>query len=147
MISNPASYVKAFVNAGSNFITFHNETVLTPQKFIAETKSLGVKVGVALKPLTPLETIENILASLDLILIMSVEPGFGGQKFLPEVLTKITRLRSHPECPADISIDGGINLETAQLAVKAGANILVAGSAIFAASDPPAMIRQLKQIR
>lgn len=146
MITDAEKYLKTFVAAGSDWITFHIEAVANPHQFIEQAKNLGVKVGVSLKPLTPVTALKEILPEVDLILIMSVEPGFGGQKFQSAVLSKITELRQQYQFLADISIDGGINLETAPLAVEAGANILVAGSAIFHADDPESVIRKFKAI-
>lgn len=145
MITDPDKYLDSFVKAGSDWITFHIETVAEPQKFIERARSLGVKVGVSIKPLTPVSAIEPILTSLDLVLVMSVEPGFGGQSFRPEVLPKVQQLRATPGCPPDISMDGGINLDTAVPAAKSGVNVLVAGSAIFHAQDPEAMVGRLRE--
>lgn len=144
MISHPEKYLEAFAHAGSDWITFHIEATDNPKAFIQKAKKLGVKVGVSIKPGTSIEMIEPILKELDLILIMSVEPGFGGQKFQGEVLEKVKALRAFPECPENISIDGGINLETAHLAVKSGVNILVAGSAVFHSNDP-AIVEKIRQ--
>ncbi len=146
MISEPEKYLQDFVKAGSDWITFHVETVSDPDSLIAKIHSMGKKAGISLKPATPVERIKGYLKNLDLVLVMSVEPGFGGQKFLPDALEKVKRLRSYSDCPTNISIDGGINLDTALMAVQAGVNILVAGSTIFKASDPASMLQKLKKI-
>ena len=144
MITDPQKYLESFVKAGSDWITFHIETVKNATEFIDYAKTFNIKVGVSIKPATPPKAIFEILPHLDLILIMSVDPGFGGQKFMHEALEKVKELRKHPDCPDNISIDGGINLHTGKLAVQAGANILVAGSSIFKSENPVDMIRSLK---
>ena len=146
MISDPEQYLEAFVKAGSDLITFHIEALPHPQNFIAHARAAGVKVGVSIRPMTDVAAIEPILSDVDLVLIMSVEPGFGGQKFQPQALDKLARLRSLPNCPQHLSIDGGINLDNARLAVVAGANVLVAGSTIFGADDPEAMVKRLREV-
>jgi ribulose-phosphate 3-epimerase len=131
MIENPENYIQDFAQAGSNWITVHMEAISSP-KVLEEIKKLGCKAGLAIKPNTSVDTLlrKEFLDNTDLILIMSVEPGFGGQKFIPDVLQKVTAIREKkPEML--ISIDGGINLETGQQAIAAGVDILVAGSAIF----------------
>jgi ribulose-phosphate 3-epimerase len=146
MISDPEKYLDSFVKAGSDWITFHIEALSEPQKFIERAKSLGVKVGVSLKPQTTVAAIEKILPLVDLVLVMSVEPGFGGQSFRPEVLAKVQELRSAASCPPDIGMDGGLNLDTVPQVVKSGVNVLVAGSAIFHAQDPEAMVGKLREV-
>jgi len=146
MISDPEKYLEDFVNAGSDWITFHVETVKNPEALIEKIHAMGKKAGISFKPATPVEKIQPYLGHLDLVLVMSVEPGFGGQKFLPESLDKVKKLRSCSQCPEDISIDGGINLETAAMSVQAGVNILVAGSTIFKASDPGVMVQKLRSV-
>lgn len=143
MITAPDKYLAQFAAAGSNWITFHIETSPDPEQLIAKTKSLGVKVGVSLKPKTPVAAIADILPLVDLVLVMSVEPGFGGQEFMPDVLSKVSEIR-RLNSQAAISIDGGINGATAPLALAAGVDILVAGSAVFNAPDPAKAIRELK---
>ena len=145
MITQAEKYLETFVAAGSDWITFHIEAVADPDSLIAKAKALGVQIGIAIKPATQLAEIVKYLPKVDLVLIMAVEPGFGGQQFRPEVLTKVSELRRHPYCPKNISIDGGIDLRTAVLASKAGVNILVAGTTIFHADDPGEMVRQLKE--
>lgn len=146
MISDPAKYLQDFVRAGSDWITFHIETIAHPKELIHRIHAMGKKAGISIKPATPVETIQDLLGDLDLVLVMSVEPGFGGQKFLPDALDKVKKLRSYRNCPENISIDGGINLEIAEKAIQSGVNILVAGSTIFKSKDPGSMVQKLKSI-
>ena len=136
MVENPRMFVEPFVKAGAELITFHQECVEDMDELIDYIHSFGVKAAVAIKPATSEETIFPVLHKLDMVLVMSVVPGFGGQKFMPEVLDKVKNIRTHKDGKnIDIQMDGGINAETAVLAAKAGVNILVAGSAVF--SKPP----------
>ena len=144
MIENPRKFVDAFVRAGSNAITFHIETV-SIQEFNKEASCLhkqGIKAGISLNPATPLSRIKPILKTADLVLVMSVNPGFSGQRFIRSVLPKIRQLRAIYQ--GDISIDGGIDMHTASEAVRAGVNILAAGSYIFGAKDPGRAIKKLR---
>ena len=134
MISPVEKYIQDYANAGADIITFHPEATDNIQRTINVIKSCKKKVGISLNPETPSTIIENYLKEIDLILIMSVNPGFAGQKFIPEVLEKVKFFRSKIEnenLKIDIEIDGGIDFETAPLAIKAGANILVSGTTIF----------------
>ena len=134
MISPVEKYIQDYANAGADIITFHPEATDNIQRTINVIKSCKKKVGISLNPETPSTVIENYLKEIDLILIMSVNPGFAGQKFMPEVLEKVKFFRSKIEnenLNIDIEIDGGIDFETAPLAIKAGANILVSGTTIF----------------
>ena len=134
MISPVEKYIQDYANAGADIITFHPEATDNIQRTINVIKSCKKKVGISLNPETPSTVIENYLKEIDLILIMSVNPGFAGQKFMPEVLEKVKFFRSKIESEKlniDIEIDGGIDFETAPLAIKAGANILVSGTTIF----------------
>ena len=134
MISPVEKYIQDYANAGADIITFHPEATDNIQRTINVIKSCKKKVGISLNPETPSTVIENYLKEIDLILIMSVNPGFAGQKFIPEVLEKVKFFRSKIEnekLNIDIEIDGGIDFETAPLAIKAGANILVSGTTIF----------------
>ncbi len=134
MIENPLKYLEAFVEAGSDLITIHAETVPNLSRAISAIRRSGVKVGVSIKPKTPLKTIESILGKVDMVLIMTVEPGFGGQGLLPNTLNKVrqlAQLRERKGYQFLIQVDGGINLKTASVATCAGANILVAGTAVF----------------
>jgi len=137
MISPVEKYIKAFADAGSDIITIHPEATDNLKRAVGTIKSLGKKAGVSLNPKTPISALMNVINDIDLILIMSVNPGFAGQSFMSEVLPKVTELRkmiNEKKLKIDIEIDGGINFETAPLAVKAGANILVSGTTIFSGS-------------
>ncbi len=144
MIENPQNFIDSFVQAGSDMITLHIETIgVSGIKYQAsKLKPKGVKVGVSLNPPTELELIKEVLGIVDFVLVMSVNPGFSGQEFMPEVLPKIKELRSLFK--GDIAVDGGINDITAKEAVSAGANILAAGSYIFKAKNYAEVIRRLK---
>lgn len=134
MISPVEKYIKDYAEAGADIITFHPEATEDIGKTIEVIRSYKKKVGISLNPETPSSVIENYLKEIDLILIMSVNPGFAGQKFMPEVLGKVKFFRSkidNEKLNVDIEIDGGIDFETAPLAIKAGANILVSGTTIF----------------
>ena len=137
MISPVEKYIKAFADAGSDIITIHPEATDNLKRAVGTIKSLGKKAGVSLNPKTPISALMDVINDIDLILIMSVNPGFAGQSFMGEVLPKVTELRkmiNEKKLKIDIEIDGGINFETAPLAVKAGANILVSGTTIFSGS-------------
>lgn len=144
MIEKPQYYVETFAKAGADYITVHQEACQGKLKEVLEQiKSLNVKAGVSIKPNTAVETIENVLPQADLVLIMSVEPGFGGQSFMRCSLDKIARIRElAPEL--DIQVDGGINEQTANLAKNAGANVLVAGSYIYGADNIQQAIKRLR---
>jgi ribulose-phosphate 3-epimerase len=134
MITNPQDYIETFARAGADFIIVHQEVCPHLHRVIQQIKATGKKAGVALNPSTPVFLLEDILSRLDMVLIMTVNPGFGGQDFIPETLPKIARLRQmiterHLNC--DIEVDGGIHEGTVPLVVKAGANLLVAGSAVY----------------
>lgn len=137
MISPVEKYIKAFADAGSDIITLHPEATDNLKRAIQTVKSCGKKAGVSLNPKTPVSALMDVINDIDLILIMSVNPGFAGQSFMSEVLPKVSELRkmiNDKKLKIDIEIDGGINFETAPLAVKAGANILVSGTTIFSGS-------------
>jgi len=138
MISPVHKYIEAYADAGADIITIHPEATDDLQISINKIRELKKKVGISLNPKTEVSVIEKFLNQIDLILVMSVNPGFGGQKFMPEVLTKIKKLvniREKKEINFDIEIDGGINFENAKLAIEAGANILVSGTTIFKSND------------
>ena len=138
MISPVNNFIKDFADAGADIITFHPEATENMSETINLIKKLGKKAGVSLKPKSKINLIENYLSEIDLILIMSVEPGFGGQKFMPEVLDKMKKLRSlvdEKQLSVDIEIDGGINFNNSQKAKEFGANILVSGSTVFKGND------------
>ena len=134
MISPVHKYIEAYANAGADIITIHPEATDDLQKSIDKIKEFKVKVGVSLNPETKVDVIKKNLSQIDLVLIMSVNPGFGGQKFMPEVLNKIkelVKIREKEKLVFDIEIDGGINFDNSKLAIEAGANILVSGTTIF----------------
>ncbi|MGG3466625.1 ribulose-phosphate 3-epimerase [Neobacillus pocheonensis] len=138
MIENPDQYIEAFAKAGADYITVHVEACRHLHRTIQNIKSFGVKAGVVLNPATPVETIQHIIGDIDMVLLMSVNPGFGGQKFIPEVLPKIRKVKEMAEQKGlniEIEIDGGVNPETAKQCMEAGANVLVAGSAIYNEED------------
>ena len=138
MISPVHKYIEAFANAGADIITIHPEATEDLQNSINKIKELKKKVGISLNPETKIDVVKKFLNQIDLILIMSVNPGFGGQKFMPEVLKKIKDLvdiQKKEGINFDIEIDGGINFENSKLAIEAGANILVSGTTIFKSND------------
>jgi ribulose-phosphate 3-epimerase len=144
MIENPEKFIPSFAEAGSDSITVHAEACRGRLKeTLALIRAQGLKCGVSLKPASGLSLIEEVLNEVDLVLFMTVNPGFGGQAFMPEVLPKIRELRA--KFPGDIEVDGGINRLTSKEAVQAGANVLVAGTAIFGAPDAAQAIRELRQ--
>ncbi|MCC8073202.1 MAG: ribulose-phosphate 3-epimerase [Clostridiales bacterium] len=144
MISKPYDYIEDFVNAGADIISFHTECDSDIEKTIDKIISLGCKAALAVKPGTPIEAVFPYLDKLSMVLVMTVEPGFGGQNFMESVMPKIKTLRE--KCPAlDIQVDGGINADTVTLAGRAGANVFVAGSAIFKSDDPAKTISILKE--
>ena len=149
MITKPGRYIKAFTEMGASLITVHIEADVPEYIGLAleETKSRGVKAGVSIRPKTPVKAIEPWLSMLDLVLVMTVEPGFGGQSFIMDTLPKIRELRgiiSERQLDCDIEVDGGVTPATSKLAVEAGANVLVAGSAVFGASDRRSAIENLR---
>ena len=142
MIEHPELYVEVFAAAGADMITVHQEACVHLDRQVAQIHDLGCKAGVALNPATPVETLVDILHAVDMVLIMSVNPGFGGQKFIPRALDKVRRLRAlAPDLL--IQVDGGINAETGAQLVAAGANVLVAGSYVFGAKEPREAIHSL----
>jgi ribulose-phosphate 3-epimerase len=148
MIENPDCFIEKFIKAGADLITVHVESVYHLHRTISLIKEKGARAGVALNPATSPDTIEYILPLVDLVLLMSVNPGFGGQVFIPEVLPKIKYVRNMMQrfgLDLEIQVDGGVNLENAASVVSAGANVLVAGSAIFSGSDIGLAVRQLKK--
>jgi len=149
MIEEPERYVEAFQQAGADIITIHAEACKHLHRNIQQLKSLGVKAGVALNPHTPVQVLSDMIRDIDLVCLMSVNPGFGGQQFIPHTLVKIRELKemiSSSGSSALIEIDGGVTLENARSIVAAGADVLVAGNTVFKAADPIATIAQLKQI-
>jgi ribulose-phosphate 3-epimerase len=138
MIENPDQYIEAFAKAGADYITVHVEACRHLHRTIQNIKSFGIKAGVVLNPATAVESIQHIIGDIDMVLLMSVNPGFGGQKFIPEVLPKIRKVKEMAEqkgLEIEIEIDGGVNSETAKQCMEAGATVLVAGSAIYNEED------------
>ena len=148
MIENPEKYIEPFAKAGANIISIHAEAAKQLEADLDLIKSCGVKPAVVINPKTPVSRIEKVLHLVSMVLLMTVNPGFESQKFMPDVLPKITELRKIIESKrlnVDIEVDGGINLETAPQTVKAGANVLVAGSAIYWSKDYKSVIDGLKK--
>jgi ribulose-phosphate 3-epimerase len=146
MIVNPEKYISDFRKAGADVLTVHYEACTHLHRVIQQIKFEGMKAGVALNPHTPVEVLEDILADIDLICMMSVNPGFGGQKFIPNTLNKISRLKDmvrHKKLFTQIEADGGVDLENYKDIVSAGANVLVAGNTVFTSSNPKQVISQL----
>ena len=147
MISDPARYAADFANAGADLITFHLEAVPdTVEEVIAAIRATGCQVGISIRPGTPVEAVFPYLGVVDLILVMSVEPGFGGQKFLPTTPTRIAAIRAERArlgCNTLIEVDGGINTVTGPQCIEAGVDWLVAGNSLFRAEDPAAVVRVL----
>ncbi|MBI2204196.1 MAG: ribulose-phosphate 3-epimerase [Candidatus Rokubacteria bacterium] len=145
MIVEPERYVVDFVRAGADIVTVHAEASPHLQRVLAQIREAGARAGVALNPSTPPDVLEYVLDDLDLILVMSVNPGFGGQKFIPTAYPKLRRLREMIGKRAiDLSVDGGVKLDNAKSLADHGATVLVAGSAIFGDPDPAAMVRKLR---
>lgn len=147
MIEHPSLYVEDFVKAGADIITVHQEACTHLHGTIQQIKTLGAKAGVVLNPATPVTLIEEILADVDMVLLMTVNPGFGGQKFIQNVVPKIKRLnelREKHQYRFEIEIDGGVNTETAKQCVDAGADVLVAGSAVFNQADRALAIQAIR---
>ena len=151
MVSNPDRYIEDFAKAGADLITVHAEACRHLEGCISQIHKAGCKAGVALNPATPAESVEWILGEVDMVLLMSVNPGFGGQKFIPYVLEKVKRLRAMIDergLSTDIQVDGGVGLDNAESLLKAGANILVAGSAVYkgdAAANVEAFLKLFAQ--
>jgi len=143
MISEPKRYAEAFVRAGCDHITFHIETTDEPGAVVDHIRGLGATVGICLNPTTPVSSIESIIETVDLVLVMSVWPGFGGQKFIADVLPKVAELRARLKREQRLEIDGGIDPTTIGAAAQAGADLFVAGTAVFRQSDPPAAMLEL----
>ena len=149
MIEDPGQYAQAFKDAGADVLTVHVEACRHLHRNIQQIKALGMKAGVALNPHTPVSSIEEIIADVDLVCVMSVNPGFGGQKFIPATLAKIKQLKAlitANHSTALIEVDGGVTLENASSIIEAGADVLVAGNTVFASSSPIETIKQLKSI-
>lgn len=149
MVQYPERYITDFAKAGSDRLTVHAEVCPHLDRTIRQIKEAGAKAGVALNPSTPLEAVDPVIREVDTILLMSVNPGFGGQGFIAEVEQKVERLRRRLDAlqvDCELEVDGGIKVENASQIAKAGASILVAGSAVFQSPDPVAVIRQMKHL-
>ena len=149
MIEEPGNFAEAFKKAGADYLSVHIEACPHLHRNIQQIKSLGMKAGVAINPHTPVEQLKDILADIDLVCMMSVNPGFGGQKFIPHTLKKITALRKmidDNKLNVKIEIDGGVTVENAGSIIEAGAHVLVAGNTVFKSKDPKATIAQLKSM-
>jgi len=148
MVTNPAALVDAFAAAGADWLTVHVETEPHLHRLVTHIRELGVRPSVVLNPATPLSSLEEILQEVDMVLVMSVNPGFGGQKFIPSSIDKIRRLKKQiitVNREVLIEVDGGINAVTSPLVREAGAEVLVAGSAVFGSDDLAAAIRQIRE--
>jgi ribulose-phosphate 3-epimerase len=149
MIEQPDRWAPAYAEVGADSVTFHVEAAAAPVRLARELRSRGARAAMALKPATPIEPYEDLLPELDMVLIMTVEPGFGGQSFLDLCLPKIARTRAMlDKLGGDIwlQIDGGVSVETIERCVAAGVDSFVAGSSVFGAADPDAMVGQLRQL-
>lgn len=147
MMDSPDAFLKDFCSAGADILTVHEEACIHLHRTLQNIKELGCKAGVALNPGTNISTIEYVLEEVDMVLIMTVNPGFGGQAFIPSTLRKIealSKMRSEKKLQFDIQVDGGINLSTLPLVLEAGANVIVTGSTIFNAEEPKKMIKDFK---
>lgn len=149
MIENPERYIEDFVDAGADIITVHEESTVHLHRLIQQIKGQGVKAGVSLNPATSLDVLEYVLEDLDMVLIMSVNPGFGGQSFIPQCKAKIRALKkmiTDRNLDVDIQVDGGVKLDNVKEIAECGADIVVAGSAIFGAEDVLETTKQFKNI-
>ena len=147
MIMDPIRYIDNFVKAGADLITFHYESCENQMAVINKIKAAGKKAAISLKPATPAEAVKPFLPYIDMVLIMTVEPGFGGQKFMMDMMTKVSEVRAmirEGGYDIDVQVDGGINAETTKIAAAAGANVLVAGSSIFGAPDAEKAISDIR---
>ena len=146
MIEHPETQVDSFAKAGADYITFHVEAAKHPHRMIQAIHAAGCKAGISLNPGTPISMIEELLPDVDMVLVMSVNPGYGGQSFIPGALSKISRIRQALNAigsQADIEVDGGVKENNAQEIIDAGATVLVAGSAVYGSQDIPATIKKL----
>jgi len=149
MIVEPERYFEDFKKAGADILTIHYEASRHLHRSLQAIKALGMKAGVSLNPHTPVSLLENIITEIDLVLIMSVNPGFGGQKFIPQALDKVRALKemiNKAGCSTLIEIDGGVTLDNAAEIIAAGADALVAGNTVFSSPDPADTIKKLKQL-
>ena len=148
MITEPEKYIKQFAEAGADIITIHTESTANPEKVIDDIIALGVKAGISVKPGTPVESVYHLLDKVSMVLVMTVEPGFGGQALIPDTLDKISPLRDEIKrrgLDVDIEVDGGITADNVKELTSRGANVIVAGSAVFKAADPKAVLSEFKK--
>ncbi|MDD8014614.1 MAG: ribulose-phosphate 3-epimerase [Acidobacteriota bacterium] len=149
MVENPRSFIPLFHDAGADWISIHLEASRHLHKDVTSIRELGAKAGLALNPATPLHLMREIIGELDFVLLLTVNPGWGGQKFIPSCMMKIRRLKDwirEEKLAAAVEIDGGVNLANFEDLIRAGADIFVAGSSIFRADDPAAVIRRMKAV-
>jgi len=149
MIEEPERYAREFIEAGASILTVHQEACRHLQATLALIRSLGARAGVSLCPATPVGVLEEVIEDVDLILIMTVNPGFGGQSLIPAAIRKVHRARKllrEMDCAAELEVDGGVNLETAPRLVAAGAEVLVAGSAVFGNDAIESNLRRLREV-
>ncbi len=149
MIADPDRWAPAYAEAGAASVTFHIEAARSPEGICRDIRSAGARAGVAVKPGTEVEELASLMRDLDMILIMTVEPGFGGQSFMADMLAKITRARQLAESTGTdvwVQVDGGIDASNIEQCASAGANVFVAGSAVFRAPDPAAMVTRLRRL-
>ena len=147
MITEPQRYIDDFIKAGADIITIHYESCENPREVIKYIKSKEVKAGLSIKPATPAEEVYDMLRDLDMLLVMTVEPGFGGQKMMPDMLEKVRKIRKYANAnriKIDIEVDGGLTADNVGLATAAGANVIVAGSAVYNAKSPKEVIKKMK---
>ena len=147
MIVEPERYVDNFVAAGANIITFHYEATPHAQRLLAHIRSLGARAGISICPQTPVAMLEDVIEDCDLVLVMSVNPGFGGQKFIPRSLAKLRQARAlidarNPSC--ELEVDGGVGAQNIRSVVEAGANVIVMGSSVFDSASPGAAIKKMR---
>ena len=146
MVEHPETQIESFAGAGADIITFHVEAAIHPHRILQAIKAAGCRAGICLNPGTPLSMVEELLDELDMIVIMSVNPGYGGQKFIPHSLDKIARLKAmliQAGSKAEIEVDGGVTVDNCRALAEAGADVLVAGSAVYKAQDIPGAIKAL----
>ena len=147
MITSPERYIEAFAKAGADIITFHYEATNRPEELIDRIHALGKRAGISIKPATPTFVLEPLVRKADLVLVMTVEPGFGGQSFMEDMMPKVRAIRDEitkRQLNTFVQVDGGISMKTVKTAASAGADVFVAGSAVFGADDPALMISSLR---
>ena len=146
MIEHPERYIEAFVAAGADSLTVHQEACVHLHRTLAQIREAGARAGVALNPATPLESLAEVRDDVDLVLVMSVDPGFGGQRFIASSLDKLRRARAYLPAAVALQVDGGVSLDNAAALVAAGANLLVAGNSVYGTGDPARAFRELAAV-